>query len=110
VWCQTGGWHRFRRLAFLEEDGSDIWIRLNTLAALRIFKDGRTAEESVAEALGGERAPAAIELMRHAETVVKDLHYIPDFARQKLFFRRVRIPPLLHVYWDCLFINHAVRK
>lgn len=110
VWCQTGGWHRFRRLAFLEEDGSDIWIRLNTLAALRIFKDGRTAEESVAEALGGGRAPAAIELLRHAETVVKDLHYIPDFARQKLFFRRVRIPPLLHVYWDCLFINHAVRK
>jgi hypothetical protein len=25
-------------------------------------------------------------------------------------FRRVRIPPLLHVYWDSLFINHGVRK
>ncbi len=110
VWCQTGGWHRFRRLAFLEDDGSDLWIRLNALTALRIFKDRRSVEETVAEAVGAARAPAVLELLRHAETVMRDLHYIPDFAAQKLFFRRVRIPPLLHVYWDCLFINHAVRK
>ena len=110
VWCQTGGWHRFRRLAFLEDDGRDFWLRLNTTVALRVFRHGETVEEAVAAMVGAERAPALLELLQLSETVVKELHYVRGFAEQKLFFRRVRIPPLLHVYWDCLFINHAVRK
>lgn len=110
VWCQTGGWHRFRRLAFLEDDGRDFWLRLNTVVALRVFRHGETAEQAVGALTGAEKAPAVVELLRMSETVVRELHYIRGFAEQKLFFRRVRIPPLLHVYWDCLFINHAVRK
>ncbi len=110
VWCQTGGWHAFRRLAFLEEDGSDIWLRLNTVAAIRILKDGDTVEQVVTELTGPDHAMPALELLRHAETAVRELYYIEEFARLKLFFRRVRIPPLLHVYWDCLFINPAVRR
>jgi hypothetical protein len=110
VWCQTGGWHRFRRLTFLEEDGRDFWLRLNTIVALRVFRDREPVEDAVAGIVGSARAPALLELLGYSETVVKELHYIRGFAMQKLFFRRVRIPPLLHVYWDCLFINHAVRK
>jgi hypothetical protein len=111
VWCQTGGWHRFRRLAFLPENShSDIWIRLNAAAAIHIFRYRKSVEQSVTETLGAERAPAALELLHHADTLINDLLYIGEFARQKLFFRRVRIPPLLNVYWDCLFINHAVSK
>ena len=110
VWCQTGGWHAFRRLAFLEEDRCDIWLRLNTQAAIRILVDGATVEQVVAEFAGPDRAASALELLRHAETVIRELYYIEEFARLKLFFRRVRIPPLLHVYWDCLFINPAVRR
>ena len=110
VWCQTGGWHAFRRLAFLENGQQDIWIRLNVHASIQILQHGASVEQVVKEVVGMERAAAALELLRHTETVVRELYYIEDFARQKLFFRRVRIPPLLHVYWDCLFINHAVRK
>ena len=110
VWCQTGGWHRFRRRAYLEADGRDIWIRLNTEAVITVFRDGRPADSAVETLLGAERAGAALELVDHADTVIRELLYIRDFARQKLFFRRVRIPPLLHVYWDSLFINHGVRK
>jgi hypothetical protein len=55
-------------------------------------------------------ASAAIELLRLVEVVIHEILYIDQFAREKLFFRRVRIPPLLHVYWDSIFINHAVRK
>ncbi len=110
VWCQTGGWHRFQRRAYLEKDGRDIWIQLNTAAAIAVFKDGKTADSAVEELLGGERVPAALELLDHADTVIREILYIHDFAKQKLFFRRVRIPPLLHVYWDSLFINHGVRK
>lgn len=110
VWCQTGGWHRFRRRAFLENDGRDIWIRLNTAAAITVFKHRKPADSAVEELLGERRAKAALELLEHAETVIRGILYIGEFARRKLFFRRVRIPPLLHVYWDSLFINHAVRK
>jgi hypothetical protein len=110
VWCQTGGWHRFRRRAYLEADGRDIWIRLNTEAAITVFRHGKPADSAVENLLGPEPAFAALELLDHADTVIRDLLYIRDFARQKLFFRRVRIPPLLHVYWDSLFINHGVRK
>ena len=110
VWCQTGGWHRFRRRAYLEADGRDIWIRLNTEAAITVFRHGKPADSAVESLLGPERAFAALELLDHADTVIRELLYIRDFARQKLFFRRVRIPPLLHVYWDSLFINHGVRK
>ncbi len=110
VWCQTGGWHRFRRRAFLEPDGRDIWIRLNTGAAITVFKHGLSPGKAVEELLGGDKAAAAIGLLDDADVAIRDLLYIGDFARQKLFFRRVRIPPLFHVYWDTLFINHGVRK
>lgn len=111
VWCQTGGWHRFRRLAFLPRNRNpDTWIRLNAAAAIDIFRYGKSVEQSVADTLGPARAPAALRFLANADILVNDLLYIPDFARRKLFFRRVRIPPLLNVYWDCLFINHAVSK
>jgi hypothetical protein len=110
VWCQTGGWHRFQRRAYLEKDGRDIWIQLNTAAAITVFKEGKSADSAVEKLLGSVRTPAALELLDHADTVIREILYIHDFAKQKLFFRRVRIPPLLHVYWDSLFINHGVRK
>eukprot|EP00903_Cladosiphon_okamuranus_P004194 g4192.t1 len=111
MWCQTGGWHRFRRLPFLRGNKHpDIWIRLNVVAAIRIFKDGKSVEEAVETVVGSTRAPATLELLRDADTLIHELLYIEDFARQKLFFRRVRIPPLVNICWDCLFINHAVSK
>lgn len=103
VWCQTGGWHRFRRLTFLQNAGDDTWIRLNVKAAIDIFRHRRSMEESLGD-------PRVVEFLSHADTVIHELLYLEDFARQKLFFRRVRIPPLLHAYWDSLFVNHAVRK
>ncbi|MBK1818103.1 hypothetical protein JIN84_20945 [Luteolibacter yonseiensis] len=110
VWCQTGGWHRFGRLAFLEENNRDVWIRLNTAAAIGVFKHGKSVETIIGEFSGHENAPAVLELLHHADTVIHELLYIEEFARQKLFFRRVRVPPMLHMYWDCIFINHGVRK
>ncbi|MGB8166390.1 MAG: hypothetical protein WCF18_02795 [Chthoniobacteraceae bacterium] len=108
VWCQTGGWHAFRRRAFIEPEG--LWIELNAAVAIAVFQRGATVEQAVGSFFGAERAAGALELLRRAEIVIRQLLYIPEFAEQKLFFRRVRIPPLLHVYWDSLFIYDAVRK
>jgi len=110
VWCQTGGWHRFRRLAFLDENHRDIWIRINVATAIGIFKNRHSPETIFENLFGKDRSKPVLELLNSSDQVIEELYYIKPFAQQKLFFRRVRIPPLLHVYWDSLFINHAVRK
>lgn len=108
VWAQTGGWHRFKRLTFLDDNA--LWAELNVRAAVDVFKHELTPEQSLAKLVGPEKAADASELLHHADHVIRHLYYIPEFARLKLFFRRVRIPPLLHLYWDSLFVTAPVRK
>lgn len=108
VWCQTGGWHAFRRLAFLQREA--LWIELNAAAIARVMRDDESVETTIAGIVGGARAADALEFLRHADEAVCKILYIEDFAQQKLFFRRVRIPPLVHVFWDCIFFNDASRK
>ena len=108
VWCQTGGWHGFRRLAFLQPEAH--WIELNTATIARIMLRGESVEAVMTALVGEHRAGDALEFLRLADEAIAQILYIDEFARQKLFFRRVRIPPLLHVYWDCIFFNDAVRK
>ena len=112
VWCQTGGWVPFRRLAFLD-GGEGIWTEANAAVALRVFKHGELATEAARHFATDRRIAdpdAFVELLQLSEGAVEDLLYIREFAQQKLFFRRVRIPPLLNVYWNNLFINHSTRK
>lgn len=111
VWCQTGGWLPFRRLAFLEEEA--IWTEINTIVTLRIFKHNDLVEEAVrhcAQEVGCKNPQAMHELLRLSDQVIKELLYLADFAEENLFFRRVRIPPLLGVYWNTIFINQSIRS
>ena len=108
VWCQTGGWTRFRRLAFIG-NGSP-WTELNTRITLQIFRNEASVEDALAECVDGSNYDNFIQLLRLSDEVVKELLYTPEFAGQKLFFRRVRIPPLVGVYWSTIFVNHSMRK
>lgn len=111
VWCQTGGWVPFRRLAFLDCDA--VWTELNTFVTLRLFKDRQLVEEAVRDFAIARGLPdwrSLLELLRLSDDVIRELLYVEEFARQKLFFRRVRIPPMLQVYWHNIFINHSVKK
>jgi len=108
VWCQTGGWTPFRRLAFLEPEG--IWTEINTFVTIRIFKHGESEEEALLHLPGATNHAALIELLRLSEEVITELLYVPDFARQKFFFRRVRIPPLIGVYWYHIFVSHSLKR
>ncbi len=108
VWCQTGGWHGFRRLAFLDDDA--VWTELNVAAAIGVVRDRLSVEKAVEKSVGPARAATTLELLRRSDEVVRELLYVEEFASQRLYFRRVRIPPLLHVYWDTIFINDATRK
>lgn len=102
VWCQTGGWHRFRRMSFFGDRSP--WVELNARLVVALFSRGRTVEET----LTAEGLP--VPFFRKLDEVIREGFYLPPFARQQLFFRRVRIPPLLHVYWDTIFIIAPVRK
>ena len=111
VWCQTGGWVPFRRLAFI--DGTAVWTELNTYVTLKLMRREATVEQAVldyAQQTGLPDGSALLTLLRLSEQVIRQLLYVEEFAQQKLFFRRVRIPPLLQVYWHNLFVSHAVRK
>ncbi len=111
VWCQTGGWVPFRRLAFL--DAEAVWTDLNTFVTIRVMKEGALVEDAV-RAFARERrladADALLELLRLADECIRELLYIEEYARQKLFFRRVRIPPMLQVYWGNIFVSHSLRR
>jgi len=111
VWCQTGGWVPFRRLAFLEE--SAVWIDLNTFVTIRLFKDANLVEDAVEQFARQRGCPnwrSLMELLRLSDEVVRELLYVEEFARHQLFFRRVRIPPMLSVYWHNIFISHSIKK
>lgn len=110
VWCQTGGWVPFNRLTYLEPRG--IWNELNSYVSLKIFKYGWSVEESVKSfcaEINCLDSSAMLELLELNDRVIKNLLYIKEVAQQKLFFRRIRIPPLLTVYWNTIFINHSSR-
>lgn len=111
VWCQTGGWVPFRRLALLDETA--VWTELNTFVTIKLFRDQKLVEDAVQEFADLRHCPdahALIELLRLSDEVIRELLYVEDFARHTLFFRRVRVPPILQVYWNNIFISHSVKK
>ncbi len=111
VWCQTGGWTPFCRRAFLDQ--SAVWNEINTAITISIFKDRLSVTAAIrrwAEQHSITDVDALQRLLERSELLIKRLLYIPDVATQKLFFRRVRVPPLLNVYWHSIFINHSLKK
>ncbi len=112
VWCQTGGWTTFRRLTFMES--SSPWNEINTATTLKIFRDNMSAEAAIADwclASGrGDSAYDVLQLLKLSDKVIRELLYIDDFAEQKIFFRRLRLPPLLWVFWDQIIVNHAMSR
>ncbi len=119
VWCQTGGWTKFRRRAFLER--SAYWIELNTEVALDVMRGAsvgeavrsfcrRRASTADSPELIESRATHLVELLRLSDDVICELLYVDELAQQKLFFRRLGVPPLLSVYWDNILVNHGIRK
>lgn len=112
VWCQTGGWSRFRNITFLRD--SSIWNELNTYVCIRLFKERIDAEAAIkdfcARHLSERDYLSFVVMMRLSSECVRELMYIDELARRKMYFRRVRVPQMLAVYWDHIFINHAMKK
>ncbi|MCR9143173.1 MAG: glycosyl hydrolase family 67 [bacterium] len=138
VWCQTGGWSRFRNFTFLKN--SSYWNELNTHVTLKLFRDRLSVEGAVASFLresrneseaaketGGkskgvagrvqgvqqgvdpDRLAATMRFLELADQVIRELLYDPAFAGRALYMNRARVPPLLHVFWDSVTVNAIFR-
>ena len=112
VWSQTGGWSGFRRLTWLDENA--VWNEINTYVAVRLFRDGISADQAI-QNYYREHYPdphwrPLQELLKLSDEVIKELLYIEDFASRRIFFRRLRVPPLVTVYWRHIVANHFMRK
>jgi hypothetical protein len=50
-----------------------------------------------------------IAFLMLSDDVIRDLLYIREFAMRPLFFRRLRVPPLIFPYWDRIVISPIFR-
>lgn len=112
VWCQTGGWSGFKRLTWLDDNA--VWNEINAVVTLRLFRDKMTADQAIQQYYRTHWADPHWrpfqELLRLSDEVIKELLYIEDFASRRIYFRRLRIPPLVTVYWRHILANHFMRK
>ncbi len=111
VWAQTGGWGKSRRLTYLRK--SPVWVELNIFVLAYIARGGNCAQavrEFCSRFLPEADAGKFIEFLRLSDEVIKQLLYISDFAGRQLFFRRLRLPPTLFVFWDRIMITADVGR
>lgn len=98
---QAGGWGPWSQLAFVG-DGS-LWSELNLVTTPRIWQ-GESPEDAV-RAFWAERRQengdpeVFLHFLQHADRAIERGLYIREFAERPLYFRRVRIPPLIWTTW-----------
>ncbi|MBN1262940.1 MAG: hypothetical protein JW991_01135 [Candidatus Pacebacteria bacterium] len=104
VWCQGGGWSYFKDLTFGKN--SSIWNELNTYAILELLK---TASEPAAiirkffESRSACQKKEIVEILELFEQCFRQLYY--DLADQQFYFRRIRVPPVISVWWQTISVN-----
>ncbi|QBG47217.1 hypothetical protein EGM51_07335 [Verrucomicrobia bacterium S94] len=113
VWCQTGGWSGFRRLTYLDEHA--VWNEINTFVTVQLFRDQTVTTDQVIQEYyrrnySDPHWRPLQELLRLSDEVIKELLYTEDFASRNIYFRRLRVPPLVNVYWRHIVANHFMRK
>jgi len=111
VWCQTGGWGKFKRLTWI--DNSSVWVELNTRVAAALCR-GSSCDQALRE-YSKQHLPQTdpinlIAFLTMADDVIREGLYVREFANRKLFFRRLRVPPLLFPYWDRIMMSPAMRR
>jgi len=106
VWCQTGGWSDFRRRTY-HKNGS-FWNRLNTFITIKMFKENISCLEALSLFFSYDQLSDAIDFLLISEEIIKRLYYYPEFASNTLFINRVRIPPILHIFWNNVTVNDTI--
>ena len=112
VWAQTGGWTKCRRLTFLDDNG--LWNEINVKVTVALFQSKRSCDDVLRD-LWQEVFPEMdlepwLKFCELSHEAIRRSFYIEDFALQRLFFRRVRIPPMLGITWDTIWIHPLLNE
>lgn len=111
VWCQTGGWANKTWSAITYFDKRAFWNELNTEVTINVTKFGSSVEDAITS-FCNERHITDVgkftELLRLSDTAIAKGLYIPTIAKQPLYFRRTRIPPLTWLTWDTAHLSSIV--
>lgn len=111
VWSQTGGWSSARSITFLKN--SSVWNELNVWVTVYLFRHHLGVEEAVrafcVARLPGRNPVKLLELLKLSSEVIREGLYFEDYARCAVYFRRLRLPPLFHVFWDTALITSSIR-
>lgn len=112
IWCQTGGWSKFHNCTYMPN--SSLWNEINTETTIDIFKKRMSAEDAVLSLyqrrFNGASTDKLIHLLKLSDLVIKKIWYITDYSNNALYFRRLRIPPMIWIFWDTIIINPIVRR
>ncbi|MCB9362754.1 hypothetical protein H6504_04920 [Candidatus Woesearchaeota archaeon] len=100
VWCQTGGWSKYNDITFLKN--SSPWNELNTIAALRIFKDHALPEQIIRQTMGKDM----VAFLREYNSLYHRLIYS---GGKPFYFRRSRVPPVVWMFWDNVTISPFIK-
>ncbi|MCB1169563.1 MAG: hypothetical protein KDK25_04480, partial [Leptospiraceae bacterium] len=114
VWCQTGGWSRFRNISFLKR--RSYWNELNTRITLQLYLSDGDLYSSLAGSseFKGLQLARFLRFLQLSDDLIKNVLYLPGFAGNTLFLHRSRIPALIHVLWDRVvispFLSFVIRR
>ncbi|HOV14790.1 MAG TPA: glycosyl hydrolase family 67, partial [Spirochaetota bacterium] len=110
VWCQTGGWTSFKSFTFLKN--TSFWNELNTYVTVKIFKDKSDLKSILRpffyKYFDKDNFNLFYKFLKYSDYVIKNLLYDSEFAKQEIYFNKVRIPPLLYAFWDNVTINSSI--
>ncbi|MGI9254524.1 MAG: hypothetical protein ACR2J8_12315, partial [Thermomicrobiales bacterium] len=98
---QAGGWSPWSRFAYCGD--RSIWNELNAAVTAQIWR-GESVEQAIrfwaAQSLPAASDPdSLLAFLHHADAAIERGLYIRAFAERPVYFRRVRIPPLIWVFW-----------
>jgi hypothetical protein len=105
----AGGWAPFRQVPYCGQ--GSLWNELNvgTVAALA---QGGTVEDALSRFCverGIADGAGFRELLRLSDQAIEGGLYIREFAESPRYFRRVRIPPLVWVFWHNVSTGGLIR-
>lgn len=100
VWCQSGGWSSWYNRTFLKP--SSPWNEMNTHAVIDIYRYGMTADDSLLRYVKNKEL---VEFVRLSYELIHSIFYIKEMSATPLYFRRLRLPPLLWLFWDHAMLN-----
>lgn len=75
---------------------------------MKLFKEGLSVKDAVAEFYGRKNLEAMLQSLEYSEEAIKMVLYDPEIAPRALYLNSVRLPPLVHMFWDYVTVTDYI--